>query len=208
MQSQHPTRPARRTTSTATWSSVAVLALLSACASQRIEPHPWFRTATTPLGEALEAAASAPPEAHSTDKTSTTPLSSSHPAGSAQVTGQLYYGVPILQKSFFWDGNGETDVAGLGVHYLCYLWDGIALGVGSNASNWFIGGRDAQSLELEGKIRIHPLEQFPAFIEGTGGYVYANEQVPPGGTYWNFTFGFGTGVELPVTDATWLQCGV
>jgi hypothetical protein len=128
-------------------------------------------------------------------------------AGSDVLTSSVFYGVPILQKSFFWDGNGEVDNSGIGVHWLHYVADGVALGPGLNATTWWTPGRDVYSAELEAKLRIHPFNSLPVFVDGTAGYQLANEHIPPGGTVWNFSFGFGFGAEVPVAERTWFQAG-
>jgi hypothetical protein len=130
-----------------------------------------------------------------------------HPAGSTVASVDAFYGVPILQKSFFWDGNGETDNSGVGAQLLHYVTDGVAVGPGLNAASWWTGGRDVYSGELEGRLRIHPIDSLPVFVDGSSGFQLANDQIPPGGTVWNFSFGFGLGTEMPVSDSTRLQVG-
>ncbi len=49
---------------------------------------------------------------------------------------------------------------------------------------------------------------WPVFIDGNAGYQLANDQIPPGGTVWNFTFGFGGGFELPVDRDTALLAAI
>lgn len=122
--------------------------------------------------------------------------------GADFATARVHYGVPILQKSFFWDGNGEVDNTGIGVHWGRFVDEHLALGVGSNVINWWTGGRDVQSVELEGLIRVYPKEEWPVFVSSTGGYQLANDQIPPGGTVWNFSFSFGVGVDIPVATGT------
>lgn len=122
--------------------------------------------------------------------------------GAEFVSARVHHGVPILQKSFFWDGNGEVDNSGIGLHWGHFVDERLALGLGSNVANWWTGGRDVQSVELEGLIRVYPEPDWPLFVSGTGGYQLANDQIPPGGTVWNFTFSFGAGVEIPVASGT------
>ncbi len=131
----------------------------------------------------------------------------SHRSGDTTIEGRAYYGVPILQKSLFWDGNGETDDAGLGVHVLQHLADDFAIGMGLNVGNWFLGGEDAYSGEIEGLMRLHPFASLPFFFDLSAGYQLANEPVPPGGTDWNFTFAFGPGIEIPVDRGCSFELG-
>jgi hypothetical protein len=124
----------------------------------------------------------------------------SHRYGETFVQTRAYYSVPILQKSFFWDGNGEDDAAGLGAHVAHFVDDDIAIGAGLNFGNWFQSGRDAHSVEAEGLLRAYPVHDWPLFVDLHGGYQQADHPVPTGGTDWNFTFGFGGGVDVPVAD--------
>jgi hypothetical protein len=135
------------------------------------------------------------------------PKGSGRAEGADVITVDAFYGIPILQKSFFWDGNGEVDNTGVGAHWLHYLSDSVAIGPGLNATSWWTPGRDVYSAELEALLRIHPFDDWPVFIDGTAGFQLANDQIPPGGTVWNFSFGFGVGTEVPITDRTWFQAG-
>ena len=153
----------------------------------------------------LTACASAPP-AHRLP--SEPPPGLRHEPGANFVSTRVHYGIPILQKSFFWDGNGEVDDAGIGVHVGRHVSDAVAFGLGTNLVSWWTPGRDVYSCELEGLLRVHPVRDWPLFVDGTAGFQLANDQIPPGGTVWNFTFGFGGGVELPVAAGTSVLTGV
>jgi hypothetical protein len=136
------------------------------------------------------------------------PIAPRHQTDSTFVQMRAFHGVPILQKSFFWDGNGEVEDTGLGVHAGTYLDEQFAVGIGSNVATWWTPGSNVHSLELEGLLRLHPLADWPLFVDGTGGYQLATGQIPPGGTVWNFTFGFGLGLELPVGSSMSLLTAV
>lgn len=127
--------------------------------------------------------------------------------GDTFVQGRVHYGVPILQKSFFWDGNGEDDDAGVGVHVLHFVGDDVAIGAGFNFGNWFQSGRDEQSGEIEGALRAYPFRDLPLFVDLHGGYQLATGPVPTGGTDWNFSFGFGPGVDIAVAENCSLMVG-
>ena len=129
-------------------------------------------------------------------------------AGSDFASARIHYGIPILQKSFLWDGNGEVDDTGIGLHWGHFVDDHVALGLGTNLVQWWTSGRDVQSAELEGLIRIYPKQEWPLFLSGNGGFQLANDQIPPGGTVWNFSFGFGAGVDIPVAERTSMLFGV
>jgi hypothetical protein len=130
-----------------------------------------------------------------------------HDAGSTFVEARVHHGVPILQRSFFWDGNGEVDETGAAVRAGSYLTDTLAIGAGTGAAAWWTSGSDVFSVELEGLLRVRPWHDCPVYFDGTGGYLLATDQIPPGGTVWNFTFGFGGGVELPLARTTALVAG-
>lgn len=145
---------------------------------------------------------SAPP------RISTIPAGMERRAGTDFAAARVHYGIPILQKSFFWDGNGEVDDTGIGLHWGHFVDDHVALGLGTNLVQWWTSGRDVQSAELEGLIRIYPKQDWPVFVSGGGGFQLANDQIPPGGTVWNFTFGFGAGLDVPIAAGTSALFGV
>ena len=128
-------------------------------------------------------------------------------AGAEFVSVRVFHGIPLLQKSFFWDGNGEIDDSGIGIHAARFLADNVAFGLGTNLVTWWTPGEDVFSAELEGLLRIYPVSDWPVFLDGTTGFQLANDQIPPGGTVWNFSFGFGGGVELPVAPGTSVLVG-
>jgi hypothetical protein len=120
-------------------------------------------------------------------------------AGSNTIETNIYYGFPILQKSFVWDGNGDVYDAGIGVHLSHYVADNLAFGLGTNYATWFTPGSDVYSAEMEAVVRGYPFgDSSPFFIDGNTGFQYASNPIPPGGTYWNFSFGFGGGVDVPL----------
>jgi len=128
-------------------------------------------------------------------------------AGSGFIEGRIHHGIPILQKSLYWDGNGEIDNTGLGAHAAGFVADGVALGGGLEVASWWTPGKDVYSAEAEGLLRIYPSKSWPLFLDGTAGFQEANHDIPPGGTMWNFTFGFGGGVDLPICERTSLLLG-
>jgi hypothetical protein len=115
---------------------------------------------------------------------------------------RVYYGIPILQKSLLWDGNGEVDQFGMRFRYLTHTSDLVALGAGLSIMNFLLGGSDVQAAEADaiGRFYLHSEETWGAFLEVTGGYLQATDAIPPGGTEWNFTFSWGAGVDVPVGD--------
>jgi hypothetical protein len=120
-----------------------------------------------------------------------------HLAGDNAATARAFYGVPILQKSLYWDGNGDDDNYGLGFHLFRFVNDGLALGMGLNGAVWMEDAHDVYSGEWEALLRWYPgNRQF--FWDVGGGYLHGIAPVPTGGTDWNFTFHFGPGVDIPV----------
>ena len=137
----------------------------------------------------------------------------SGPAGVRRHGGEsllgvhAHHGIPILQRSFAWDGNGEVEDSGVGMLAGHFLADDLAIGAKLGATSWWTGGRDVYSADTEGLLRFYPWRKGPIFFDGTGGFQLANDQIPPGGTMWNFTFGFGGGVDLPVGEGTSMLLG-
>lgn len=125
-----------------------------------------------------------------------------HRAGSSFVQARAHYGVPILQKSIFWDGNGEVDNFGPGAYVFHHLTDAVAIGAGGNLTTWLTPGHDVYSAEVEALLRTYPVCHCPLFLDLTGGFVQATDPVPPAGTEWNFSFSFGPGLELPTGKGT------
>jgi Lipid A 3-O-deacylase (PagL) len=135
------------------------------------------------------------------------PAGIDHRAGANALSVHGYYGVPILQKSFVWDGNGEEDNFGLGVRAWHFVDDGLAVGAGLNAAIWKQGDREIPSGEIEALGRWYPGEDCGFFLDVNGGYLHAHDPVPAGGTEWNFSFGFGAGYEIPVGPGSSLLIG-
>lgn len=131
-----------------------------------------------------------------------------HRAGDTSFETRAHYGVPVLDRSFFWYGKGESDNAGASLFASRYVTDAFALGAGATVANWFVGGDDAQSVEACVGGRVYPFDSLPLFWQGTGGFMQATDNIPPGGTEWNFTFSFGPGLELPIRDHEALVFGV
>ena len=128
------------------------------------------------------------------------------------LDARAFYGIPILQKSFFWDGNGEVDAAGLKLREMWHATDAFAIGSGVTATNWFLDGEDAQSVEFEavGRLIVHRADNdaYAWFFEAAAGYQYATDPVPEGGTVWNWTFSFGPGLLVPGSPNLDFQSGL
>ncbi|MEZ5964324.1 MAG: hypothetical protein R3F56_10805 [Planctomycetota bacterium] len=132
-----------------------------------------------------------------------------HHADDVTVMARGFYGVPILRRSLFWDGDGEVDAYGGGAFLHWFLHDRFALGLGLEGDVFKAPGHDAYGIEGQLAARVYPYStpDLGIFVDGTAGYLQTTEQVPPGGTEWNFTFSFGPGVEVPLYDASHLLIG-
>lgn len=128
-------------------------------------------------------------------------------ADDATFSMAVFHGIPILRRSFFWDGEGEVEDSGVLLQAYKHLTDDFAIGVGANFASWWAPGRNVHSAELEGRVRLYPVAGWPVFFDGSAGYQLADDQIPPGGTVWNFTFSFGPGFELPIAESTRFQFG-
>ncbi|MFO1076319.1 MAG: hypothetical protein U1E73_01175 [Planctomycetota bacterium] len=131
-----------------------------------------------------------------------------HPAGSSAVEARVHYSVPVLQRALFWDGNGEVDNAGASLFATHYVADGVGLGAGATVAEWFLSGEDAYSGEISMLGRWYPVTGLSGFWQSTCGFQQASDNIPPGGTEWNFTFSFGPGIEVPVAEHESLLLGV
>ncbi|MGE0145395.1 MAG: hypothetical protein AB7I19_19430 [Planctomycetota bacterium] len=133
-----------------------------------------------------------------------------HVAGDRIFSIDAHLGVPILDRAIFWDGNAEKDNFGLGVNNYWFLSDWFALRATLNANVFKVPGRDTLAGEIEagGRFYVWDFDTWSVFWDQTGGFEYANDQVPPGGTYWNFTFSFGPGADIPIGDDAHLMLGM
>lgn len=131
-------------------------------------------------------------------------------AGDRTLNVRGFFGNPIVRRSFFWNGLGSDDQAGLRIRHLWHLTDNTAIGAGVGASTWFEDGPDAYAVEGEvvGRYYFVRREGFGILGELTGGWMQATRPVPSGGTDWNMTFAFGLGLEVPVTQSTDFMFGV
>jgi hypothetical protein len=122
-----------------------------------------------------------------------------HSGANAAVV-RAHYGVPILQRSLLWDGNGEDDNYGVGFTGFRFVNDGVMIGMGLNAGVWMERNHDVYAGEFETLLRYYPGIDSHVFFDFGGGWVQGTDPVPSGGTDWNMSFQFGTGLEIPVTE--------
>jgi hypothetical protein len=131
-------------------------------------------------------------------------------SGDRTLQVQTYVGIPILQKSFFWDGNGEDDTAGGKARHLWHISDDLAIGAGLTGGVFFQSGGDAYVLEGEGvgRIYLYRSADYTVFAELTGGWMQSTRPAPQDGTEWNMTFSFGPALELPLGENTGFLTGL
>lgn len=114
--------------------------------------------------------------------------------------------MPILQKSLFWDGNGEVDDYGAGVAAFRFVSDGVMLGMGVNGSVWMEPGHDVRR-RVGRPAAVLPGRRRDVFVDLGGGWVQGTEAVPTGGTDWNMSFQLGSGYEIPVSKGASVLLG-
>jgi hypothetical protein len=173
----------------ARWITLASTFVLAACGTTRMPARPTFDQPAR-----LD---------HETGKS----IGTSCEEGSTQFLVRGHYGIPILGKSLFWDGNGSDDDFGVGGYAYHYLVDGIALGAGLTATAFKTPGADVYGIEFEAVSRfdIAQLGTSRVFWDWTAGWLQSTDGIPPGGTEWNMTFSFGPGIDIPLDAGRSLQ---
>jgi hypothetical protein len=187
-----------------------LLALLAACASRpplRSAPaETSLRTRGTALDfdELRSAAPDSPPAPRSPGR------GAGRQEGDRLAVVHAQYGIPILQRAIFWDGNSEVDNFGVGLSNYWFLSDCFAFRTTLNAT-WFRNeGNDriAGEIEVGGRWYAYDFDTWTVFWDITAGYQHGNNTVPPGGTEWNYTFSFGPGVDVPLDEHSAILGGV
>ncbi len=97
----------------------------------------------------------------------------------------------------------------VGVGY--YLFDNVAitlLGHGFYVDQ-NIGDHDTEGggVSFMGRTHLFNAGRFSLYIDGGGGYAWANDAVPVGGTTYNFTARVGGGATYRLWDDTYLMAG-
>jgi lipid A 3-O-deacylase PagL len=177
--------------------------MVTACNLAPPRVDPWGRDEAAGAGVPVTAQEPAQQAAAAPEPSS----GASHENGKNMMIARGHYSVPVLGKSIYWDGNGEDDNYGLGLYAFRFVNDGVAIGIGSNASVWMQSGRDAFNLEGEVLLRWYPFDQPRFYIDITGGGSYATKGIPTGGTQGNWTFGWGVGYDFPVGKQSSLMVG-
>jgi hypothetical protein len=166
---------------------------------------PWGRQSGSGPDAPASAQEPAPPAAAPVPEPST---GASHENGENMMIVRGHYGVPILQKAIYWDGNGEDDNYGLGLYAFRFVNDGVAIGIGSNLGVWKTIGADAYSMEFETLLRWYPWDEPRFYVDVTGGFIYATKGIPSGGTQANWSFSWGVGYDIPIGLQSSLMVGM
>jgi len=115
------------------------------------------------------------------------------------------YGRPMRGQSFAWFGGYEGESYSLTAQHHSFVSDRIALGAGVTATRFHVTGGHRWGGEVSGCFRwffaeLNELEEMGFFFDFTGGALVTDLPFPPVGTALNFTFTFGPGLEIPITD--------
>lgn len=115
---------------------------------------------------------------------------------------QAQYGEPIPGDSISGKVSGTAPTAGVGLYHHWYVADRLALGVGVTPTLYFEDDRTIFGGEFNGQVRWHFYEyrKLGFFLDLQGGFLVATDDVPTGGTPWNFAYGAGPGFEVALDD--------
>jgi hypothetical protein len=102
----------------------------------------------------------------------------------------------------------EFATASVGVGY--YLFDNHSLTLfaqGFHVNQAFGESTDAGAVFVLGRSILYNIENFSFYIDGGGGYSWANSAVPIGGTTYNINARAGLGLAYRLADDTYLMGG-
>ncbi|MBI5851956.1 MAG: hypothetical protein HZB39_13160 [Planctomycetes bacterium] len=143
-----------------------------------------------PAASSLRAAHQPPPSFASAQETpSRETRGAGRKDGDRLAVVHTQYGIPILQRAIFWDGNSEVDNFGVGLSNFWFLSDWFAFRSTLNAT-WFRNeGNDRIAGEFEsgGRFYAHDFSGCSLFFDFTGGY----QQVLCGVTFHHFSNALG-----------------
>ena len=123
-----------------------------------------------------------------------------HRQGEKMAIARIFTGNPITGKALAWEGEARVPNEGVGVYLYYFPEDRVAIGSGVNYTRYRGDDGGQRSLDLEARLRYYAFEVAGAsvFADLSGGYLIANESLPPVGTRTNYTFAFGPGVDVPL----------
>ena len=102
----------------------------------------------------------------------------------------------------------EFATASIGVGY--YVFDNHSVTLfaqGFHVNQAFGESTDADAVFVLGRSILYTADRFAFYIDGGGGYSWANSAVPIGGTTYNFNARAGLGLGYRLTDDTYLMGG-
>jgi hypothetical protein len=102
----------------------------------------------------------------------------------------------------------EFATASIGVGY--YVFDNHSVTLfaqGFHVNQAFGESTDAGAVFVLGRSILYTADRFAFYIDGGGGYSWANAAVPIGGTTYNFNARAGLGMGYRLTDDTYLMGG-
>jgi hypothetical protein len=91
-----------------------------------------------------------------------------------------------------------------------YAFDDVSFGLELGGVGFYGGaGQDATAVNLSGVFRVHFIDtpKYTLYFDALFGPTYASEQVPGGGTHFNFLSRFGVGGTVPLRDNVDLMAG-
>lgn len=132
-----------------------------------------------------------------------------HRKGDRQAVFSGSIGEPMQGDSLGFVGHGDARNIGLAAASQWFLMDRWAVGVQVGGRFYHQTGGDVIALEVEGTARHYLFEigSVGFLFEVTGGGQVASRDVPPGGTSYNWAFGFGPTLEIPLGEETDLLAG-
>jgi len=132
-----------------------------------------------------------------------------HLKGDRQAVFSGSFGEPIEGKSLGFVGHGVARNLGLAAGSQWFLMDRWAVGVQAGGRYYDQTGGAVFALEIEGTARHYLFELGPVGVgfEVSGGGQVSSRDVPPGGTSYNWVFGFGPTLEIPLGEETDLLAG-
>ena len=91
-----------------------------------------------------------------------------------------------------------------------YLVDSFSIGAEAVGYGFETEGDNIPAAGLNGMLRWHLLtrERFSLYIDGGGGILYADDQIPRGGTHFNYAARTGVGGTIELADDVHLMLGV
>lgn len=126
-----------------------------------------------------------------------------HKAGERMWTANLEYGRPTRGKTLAWTGLGSADTYSISGSNYWFLSDRLSMGAGLTLTAFDQKDGWVSGIEPEALLRWHfaETESVSFFADGAVGFLYTSKSVPENSTDWNFTFSFGPGVEIPLSDS-------